>query len=70
VSYLLATDAIVAEEGVSFEAGRMGTFTIEADPTRENGLRVLMGPFSQYSVENLDEWAASDEADMEATEAP
>ncbi len=61
VSYLLATDAITAEEGVSFEAGRMGEYTIEADPTREGGLRVLMGPFSVYSEENYDEWAVVDE---------
>ncbi|MFP4324072.1 MAG: rhamnose ABC transporter substrate-binding protein [Anaerolineales bacterium] len=57
VSYLLATGQMEAEEGVTFEAGRMGTYTIEADPTREDGLRVLMGPFSIYSEDNLDEWA-------------
>lgn len=53
VAYLLATDAIEAEEGVTFEAGRMGTYTIEADPTRENGLRVLMGPFTVYNIDNV-----------------
>ena len=63
VSYLLATDAIEAEAGVSFEAGRMGEYTIEEDPTREGGLRVLMGPFSLYNVDNFDEWAITD--DME-----
>ncbi len=57
VSYLLATDQMDAEAGVTFEAGRMGTYTIEEDPTREDGLRVLMGPFSIYSEDNLDEWA-------------
>ena len=36
--------ATTAEEGVSFEAGRMGTYTIEKDPTRENGLRSSWGP--------------------------
>lgn len=61
VSYLLATDAIVAEPGVTFEAGRMGTYTIEEDPTREGGLRVLMGPFSLYNEDNFDEWAIMDE---------
>lgn len=73
VSYLLATDAIVAEEGVSFEAGRMGVYTIEADPTRDGGLRVLMGPFSVYSADNMADWAVSEEDAMatpEATEAP
>lgn len=61
VSYLLATGAIEPEVGVTFEAGRMGSYTIEEDPTREGGLRVLMGPFSVYSAENLDEWAISEE---------
>ncbi len=57
VTYMLQTGAITAELGVTFEAGRMGTYTIEEDPTREGGLRVLMGPFSVYSAENLEEWA-------------
>lgn len=61
VSYMLATDAITAEAGVTFEAGRMGTYTIEEDPTREDALRVLMGPFSVYNAENLDEWAMAEE---------
>ncbi len=61
VSYLLATDAMEAEVGVTFEAGRMGEYTIEEDPTREGGLRVLMGPFSVYSMENLEEWAVTEE---------
>lgn len=61
VSYLLATDAIEAEAGVSFEAGRMGTYTIEEDPNREEGLRVLMGPFSLYNEDNLEEWAIEEE---------
>jgi rhamnose transport system substrate-binding protein len=54
-SYMLATGAIEAEEGVTFEAGRMGTFTIEADPTRDAGLRVLMGPFTIYDETNVEE---------------
>jgi rhamnose transport system substrate-binding protein len=54
-SYLLATGAIEAEEGVTFEAGRMGTFTIEEDPTRDAGLRVLMGPFTIYDETNVEE---------------
>jgi rhamnose transport system substrate-binding protein len=53
LTYLLATGAIEAEPGVMFEAGRMGTYEITEDPTRENGLRVLMGPFSVYSIENI-----------------
>jgi rhamnose transport system substrate-binding protein len=54
VSYLIATDQMDAAEGISFEAGRMGTFTIEKDPTRDEGLRVLMGPFTIYNETNVE----------------
>lgn len=54
VSYLLATGAITGAEGETFEAGRMGSYTIERDPTREAGLRVLMGPFTVYNSENVE----------------
>ena len=60
ITYLLATDQMEAEAGVMFEAGRMGTYTIEEDPTREGGLRVLMRSWSVFSSENYDEWAISD----------
>jgi rhamnose transport system substrate-binding protein len=53
-SYLLGTDQITAEEGVSFNAGRMGDYTIEKDPTRDAGLRVLMGPFKVYDKTNVE----------------
>jgi rhamnose transport system substrate-binding protein len=53
-SYMLATGAIEAEEGVTFEAGRMGTLTIEKDPTRDVGLRVLMGGFKIYDETNVE----------------
>jgi rhamnose transport system substrate-binding protein len=53
-AYLLATDAIKAEEGQKFTAGRMGDYTITKDPTRERGLRVLMGPFSVYDKSNVE----------------
>jgi rhamnose transport system substrate-binding protein len=53
-AYLLATGAIEAEEGATFEAGRMGTYTITADPTRDAGLRVLMGPFTVYNTDNVE----------------
>ena len=52
VAYGIATDQIVAEEGTTFVAGRMGEYEITADPTRDAGLRVLMGPFSKYNAEN------------------
>jgi rhamnose transport system substrate-binding protein len=70
-TYLLATGAITAEEGVTFEAGRMGTYTIEKDPTREVGLRIVMGPFSVYNAENVEAAAnPGGEMEPEATEAP
>ena len=51
-AYGVATDQIKAEEGAKFKAGRMGDYTIEKDPTRDNGLRILMGPFS-YDKDNV-----------------
>ncbi|MBW7884143.1 MAG: sugar ABC transporter substrate-binding protein, partial [Caldilineaceae bacterium] len=54
VTYLLATGQIQGVEGEQFEAGRMGTYTIEKDPTRDVGLRVLMGPFTVYTAENVE----------------
>ena len=54
VTYLLATDQMQAQEGVQFEAGRMGTYTIEKDPTRDAGLRILMGPFTVYTADNVE----------------
>jgi rhamnose transport system substrate-binding protein len=54
-SYMLATGAIKGEAGEQFEAGRMGTYTIEKDPTRDKGLRVLMGPFTKYTKDNVDQ---------------
>lgn len=67
VSYLLATGALEGVEGESFVAGRMGEYTIEKDPTRENGLRVLMGPFSIYNIDNIYDEIPMEEATPEAT---
>ena len=55
-TYLLATGAIQGVEGETFEAGRMGTYTIEKDPTRPDveALRVLMGPFTVYTIDNVE----------------
>ncbi len=61
VSYLLVTGAIEGAEGESFNAGRMGTYTIEKDPTRDAGLRVLMGPFKVYDASNVEEEAGPQE---------
>jgi len=54
LSYLIASGDLDPVEGAQFEAGRMGEYTIEKDPTRDAGLRVLMGPFSQYNASNID----------------
>jgi rhamnose transport system substrate-binding protein len=54
-AYGIATGQIEAEAGAQFEAGRLGEYTIEKDPTRDNGLRVLMGPFTEYDESNVEE---------------
>ena len=54
LTYLIASGDLQGAEGEQFEAGRMGTYTIEKDPTRDVGLRVLMGPFSKYDADNID----------------
>ena len=53
-AYGIATGQIKAEEGAKFDAGRLGENTIEKDPTRDNGLRVLMGPFTVYDETNVE----------------
>ena len=52
-TYLLATGQMEATEGETFEAGRMGEYTITKDPTRDKGLRILMGPFTVYDKNNV-----------------
>ncbi len=54
LTYMIATGSLQGVEGEQFEAGRMGTYTITKDPTRDAGLRVLMGPFSVYDASNID----------------
>src|SRR5919112_1442364 len=53
-AYGIATEQVKAEEGAQFEAGRLGEYTIEKDPTRDNGLRVIMGPFTVYDKSNVE----------------
>jgi rhamnose transport system substrate-binding protein len=53
-AYGIATGQVEAAEGAKFEAGRLGEKTIEKDPTRDNGLRVLMGPFTVYDESNVE----------------
>jgi rhamnose transport system substrate-binding protein len=59
VSYLLATGAIEGAEGETFVAGRLGEYEITKDPTRPDvdALRVLMGPFTVYNIDNVEEAA-------------
>jgi rhamnose transport system substrate-binding protein len=59
VSYLLATGALQGVEGERFMAGRMGEYEITKDPTRPDvdALRVLMGPFTVYNIDNVEEAA-------------
>ncbi len=54
VTYLLATGQMQGELGETFVAGRMGEYTIEEDPGRENAKRVLMGPFTVYDESNVE----------------
>ena len=61
LSYLLATDALEGVEGEAFEVGRPVSgetvFEITADPTRTDvpgALRVLQGPFTVYTAENVE----------------
>jgi rhamnose transport system substrate-binding protein len=53
-SYMLATGAIKGTAGEQFEAGRLGTKSIEADPGRAGALRVVMGPFTVYDKTNVE----------------
>ncbi len=53
-AYLIATGQMEGKLGDTFEAGRMGTYAVEKDPTRENGNRILMGPFTVYTKENVE----------------
>ena len=56
-AYAIATGQIEGEIGESFTAGRMGDYTIEADPGREGAKRILMGPFTVYTADNVEEAA-------------
>jgi hypothetical protein len=51
----VATGQFEAVKGQKFTAGRMGEYTIEKDPTRDSGLRIVMGPFTVYTEDNIDE---------------
>ena len=50
----MATGQMKGEVGETFKAGRMGEYTIEKDPTRANGKRILMGSFTIYNKDNVE----------------
>ena len=52
-AYGIATGQFEPADGVAFSAGRMGEYTIESDPTRDSGLRIIMGPFTVYTADNV-----------------
>src|ERR687892_1797956 len=55
-AYAIGTGQVEAAAGETFDAGRMGSYTIEEDPTRDSGrLRIVMGPFTVYDESNVDE---------------
>lgn len=54
-AYNIATGQVEAADGESFDAGRMGSYTVEEDPTRDAGLRIIMGPFTVYDETNIDD---------------
>jgi len=58
-TYMIAAGDIKGTEGEKFNAGRMGDYTIEKDPGRKGGIRVLMGPFTKYNKDNIDKEAGS-----------
>ena len=53
-SYMLAAGQIKGDIGETFNAGRMGDYTIEADPGRADAKRILMGPFTVYNKDNVE----------------
>ena len=65
-AYLLATGAMAGDVGDTFVAGRMGEFTVEE--TADGGKQVLMGPFTVFSPETIDDWYFELGAEAEATE--
>ncbi len=53
-TYLMATGQLEGNVGETFNAGRMGDYTIEKDPNRDAGNRILMGPFTIYNKDNVE----------------
>jgi rhamnose transport system substrate-binding protein len=53
-AYGLATGQLKGYIGEEFTAGRMGNYKIEADPGRPGAKRILMGPFTVYTKDNVE----------------
>jgi rhamnose transport system substrate-binding protein len=53
LTYKMLTKEIKGAEGETFTAGRLGEYTITADPVRGKGLRLLLGPFKIYNKDNV-----------------
>ena len=53
LTYKMLTGELKGAEGESFTAGRLGDYTITKDPTRDKGLRLLLGPFKIYNKDNV-----------------
>jgi len=55
-AYALETGRLTIEPGASFQAGRLGEFTVEQDPTRPDveAYRVLLGDFTLYDRSNIE----------------
>ena len=56
-AYALETGQLTIEPGATFQAGRLGEFTVERDPTRPDvvAYRVLMGDFTLYDKSNIEQ---------------
>jgi len=53
-AYGLATGQLKGDVGETFKAGRMGEYKIEEDPGRKGAKRILMGPFTIYTKDNVE----------------
>lgn len=66
ITYMLATGDLEGVEGETFIAGRLGEYEIVADATREGALKVQLGDFVIYDIDNIHD-AVAPEVEMEAT---
>lgn len=59
-THALISGQVGGNEGEFIDAGKLGTREILADPTRDNALRILLGDFIVYNVENVERAAYVD----------